>query len=299
MNQLSYWNGDVVCVDELSVSVFDLGFVQGVTVSEQLRTFNGQLFHLDQHLARLRRSLQIVGINVDVATLETQARAIASHNHGLLQPGDDLGLSIIVTPGLTGLSNDECKPTVGIFTTPLAFHRWADRYESGEILVTSRVRQVPGNCWPEELKCRSRMHYYLADQEARQKKPGARALLLDQDGFMAEASTAGVLLYRADEGLVAPKPEKVLPSVSVSMIRKLATERQIAMVHRDIPPADVLSADEVLLTSTSPCLLPVLAVDDTTIGGGQHGPVYRQILAGWNEAVQLDIAAQARQFVSR
>ncbi|MEZ6130017.1 MAG: aminotransferase class IV [Planctomycetaceae bacterium] len=301
MKQISWWNGQTVTDAELSVNVFDLGFVLGVTVSEQLRTFGGRLFHPDEHLQRLKRSLQIIGVhNVDLQNLREQAMHIASHNHALLSPGDDLGLTIIVTPGRHGVSDGgDCVPTVGIYTTPLPFHRWADLYESGETLVVSTIRQVPGNCWPEELKCRSRMHYYLADREARQKKSGARALLLDQDGFMAEASTAGVLLYRADEGIVAPRADKVLPSISVGVIRQLAAEQNIDFVHRDIRPDEVVSADEVFLTSTSPCILPVVSVDGNSIGDGTPGRVYRRILSAWSNYVQVDIARQARQFATR
>jgi branched-subunit amino acid aminotransferase/4-amino-4-deoxychorismate lyase len=282
--------------------VFDPGFVQGVTVSEQLRTFGGTLFELDQHLQRLSRSLQIVGLtDIDLDSVRTQALAIASHNHSLLQPGDDLGLTIFVTPGCatSAPGGQHAGPTIGIYTTPLPFHRWSNCYTGGESLVVSSVRQSPGNCWPEELKCRSRMHYYLADQEARRKKPGARALLLDQSGFVAEASTASVLAWRQDEGFVAPPVEKVLPSISVRVIKRLAAELSLNFVHRDLTVEDMLTADEVLLSSTSPCLLPVLSIDQTTIGNGQPGPIFQQVLSAWNQLTNTDIAAQAVQFATR
>lgn len=302
MNQLSYFNGQVVADEELSVSVFDSGFVQGVTVSEQLRTFGGTLFELDQHLQRLSRSLQIVGLtDINLEDVRTQATAIASHNHSLLQPGDDLGLTIFITPGCgaSAAGGQHEGPTIGIYTTPVPFHRWSKCYAAGESLVVSSVRQIPGNCWPEELKCRSRMHYYLADQEARRKKPGARALLLDQAGFVAEASTASVLAWRQDEGIVAPPMDKVLPSISVRVIKRLAAELSLNFVHRDLSVEDMLTADEVLLSSTSPCLLPVLSIDETQIGSGQPGPVFQKVLTAWNQLTNTDIAAQAVQFSTR
>ena len=74
MNELSYWNGELVTDDEPSISVFDMGVVQGVTISEQMRTFGGKLFRLDEHLQRLRRSLQIIGIdNLDMRELKEAA----------------------------------------------------------------------------------------------------------------------------------------------------------------------------------------------------------------------------------
>ncbi len=302
MNELSYWNGELVTDDKPSISVFDVGVVQGVTVPEQMRTFGGKLFRLDEHLQRLRRSLHIVGIDgLDMEVLKDAAETIASHNHSLLQSGDDLGLSLIVTPGscVAATHADGPRPTVGMYTTPLPFHRWAEKYSTGETLIVSSVRQVPANCWPAELKCRSRIHYFLADREAQRRKQGARALLLDQDGLVAEASTASVILYRAREGLIVPPVEKVLPSVSVGVLQALAGRLRIDFVRRDISVEDVYSADEVFLSSTSPCMQPVVSVDDSLIGGGVPGELFHQIIDAWSSLVGLNIVAQATAFAAR
>jgi len=302
MNQLSWLNGELIPAEQLSVSVVDAGFVQGATVSEQLRTFNGRLFQLDEHMERLDHSLQIVGIdNVDLAALRSAATTLASHNYGLLQPGDDLGLTLFVTPGVSTAvaSANQLDATVGMHTAPIAFQRWSDKYGLGEALVVSSIRQVPASCWPAELKCRSRMHYFLADREAAQTRTGARALLLDQEGFVAEASTASVVLYRAEEGLVAPMKMKVLPSVSVGVLKSLAQELGICFLHRDVTVDDVVSADETFLSSTSPCLLPVVAIDGTQIGSGVPGQIFHRLITAWSRLVDVDIVDQATQFMNR
>lgn len=302
MAQLAYLNGNLISEDELAISVFDLGFVQGTTVSEQLRTFAGNLFRLEQHTARLTRSLSIAGLDcIDIQTLIEEAKAIVSHNHSLMLPQDDLGLTVFVTPGLYGLSDSgsERHPTVGMFTTPLPFHRWAEKYSSGEGLVVSDIRQVPNNCWPAELKCRSRMHYFLADREVAERFPGARAVLLDQEGFVAEASTASVLLYNSDEGLVAPGPEKVLPGVSVSVVKALCDELTIPFIHRNVTVEDLETADEVFLASTSPCILPVISVGQHKIGDGNPGPVFHKLIDGWSRLIDVDIISQAARFSCR
>ncbi|MDG1895846.1 MAG: aminotransferase class IV [Fuerstiella sp.] len=302
MNELSYWNGELVTDAEPSISVLDVGVVQGVAVPEQMRTFGGKLFQLDEHLQRLQRSLHIIGINdLDMEALKSAAEVVASHNHSLLQPGDDLGLTLIVTPGsyTAATHADDPGPTVGMYTTPLPFHRWVKKYSTGETLIISSVRQVPSSCWPAELKCRSRMHYFLADREAQSRKPGARALLLDQDGWVAEASTASVILYREEEGFVVPPADNVLPGVSMSVLQTLAEEMEIAFVRRNISVDDVRSADEVFLCSTSPCVLPVVAVDDSQPGDGLPGEIYQQMIDAWGSLVGLDIVAQASAFAAR
>ena len=97
----AYFNDRFVPAADALISVTDAGFVQGTTVAEQLRTFGGRLFRLQQHVDRLFRSLEIV----EVATNMTRqqfvevATELAARNHRLLAPGDDLGLGIFVTPG--------------------------------------------------------------------------------------------------------------------------------------------------------------------------------------------------------
>lgn len=301
---LAYLNGRWLPVSQAAVSVYDAGFLQGVTVAEQLRTFGGRLFQLDLHLDRLARSLAILGVDPGVSRedLAQIAGELAAQNHKLLDPADDLGLTMFVTPGpsaafapLAGHSG----PTVCIHTQPLPFATWVDKYERGDSLVLSDVMQVPGKCWPAELKCRSRMHYFLADKRAREREPGARALLLDERGYVTEASTANVLAYFRDEGLVSPPREHILPGVTVAVLEELAGQIAVPFSHRELTVEDVAQADEVLLCSTSPCVWSVVRLDGRPIGAGVPGAVGGQLRAAWNQMAGLDIVAQARRFASR
>ncbi|MCI0357636.1 MAG: aminotransferase class IV [Planctomycetaceae bacterium] len=300
----AYLNGKWLLASQAAVSVFDGGFMQGVAVAEQLRTFGGQLFRLDLHLDRLARSLAIIGVDPGLARDEFAkiATDLAAQNHKLLDEGDDLGLSIFVTPGPYAAFAAVARhkgPTVGIHTQPLPFAAFAAKYETGESLVVSDIQQVPAACWPAELKCRSRMHYFLADRQAREREPGARALLLDERGFVTEASTANILVYYRDVGLVSPPRERILPGVTVAVIEELALGLRIPFSHRDLTTDDVAAADEVLLCSTSPCIIPVTRLDGRPIATGRPGPIARQLLAAWSAMVGCDIVAQARQFAAR
>ncbi|MCE9525456.1 MAG: aminotransferase class IV [Planctomycetales bacterium] len=305
MNEpLAYLNGRYVPFSQAAVSVTDGGFVQGVTVAEQLRTFGGKLFRLEQHLGRLARSLAIVGIELGmtVEKLGEIARELAAKNHALLQPGDDLGLSMFVTPGPYSTfagSGVPLGPTVGIHTYPLPFQLWHEKYERGESLVVTDVMQVPSACWPTELKCRSRMHYYLADKGARAKEPGARALMLEERGFVTEASTANILIYYRDVGLVSPPREMILPGVSAAVVEELAGNLGIPFSFRSLTVDDVAAADEALLCSTSPCIWPVTKLNGRPMGSGAPGEIARRLLAAWSKLVGLDIAAQAKRFAVR
>jgi branched-subunit amino acid aminotransferase/4-amino-4-deoxychorismate lyase len=299
----AFLNGRFLPAAEMKIHVGDIGFVQGATVAEQMRTFHGALFRLEQHLERLARSLEIIGVDAGMThrQIAAMARRLASENRALLAEGDDLVLALFVTPGLYPNYDPEGKsgPTLGMHTTPLPFRLWVDHYTHGQKLVIPDIAQVPASCWPHELKCRSRMHYYLADRRARQVEPGARALLLDQEGRVTEASTANIVIYRREEGLVSPPKEMILPGVSMGVVEELAAELKIPFACRELLPDDVAHADEALLTSTSPCIVPAVSLNGKPIGEGRPGEVFHRLVDAWSRRVGLDIIAQAKRFANR
>lgn len=299
---LAYLNGQFIPGSQAVISVVDGGFVQGTAVAEQLRTFGATLFRLEEHVKRLFRSLAIVEVEprYDDQQLIQIALELAAHNQALLAEGDDLGLAMFVTPGPYGaMTADSPGPTVCMHTFPLRFGVWAAKYRHGEALATTDVEQVSARSWPPELKCRSRMHYYLADRAARFRFPGSRALMTDEDGFVTEASTANIALYSKKAGLVLPPEEKVLPGISLSVLMELADDANISVAQRDLTPLDVATAEEVFLTSTSVCMLPVTRFNGQAIGAGVPGPAFARFMEAWNELVGLDIMAQAEQFANR
>jgi len=303
----AFLNGQWIPVSAAVVSVGDAGFILGATVAEQVRTFAGVPFHLEDHLQRLRQSLDVVGIDpgMPAGEMARVARELVARNHRLLAPGDDLGLSIFVTPGIhpsyaavPPAAKDAVPPagpTVCLHTYPLPFQLWAEKYRTGQALVTTDVEQVSGHSWPAGLKCRSRMHYYLADRRAAAVEPGARAVLLDRRGFVTEASTANVLVFRTAEGLISPPPEKILHGISQAVAIKLAGRLGIDVAQRDLTPEDLATADEVFLSSTPLCLLPVTRLNGKPIGTGRPGDVFRRLMAAWNELVGMDVVGQAEE----
>jgi branched-chain amino acid aminotransferase len=301
---LAYLNGRWLPLSQAAVSVFDGGFLQGTTVAEQLRTFRGQLFRLDLHLSRLARSLEIVGVDpgLPLAELGQIATELAEQNRKLIDPNDDLGVTIFVTPGMSPTYAAVAMhqgPTVCVHTQPLSFGTWARKYDTGESLVVTNVMQVPAQCWPAELKCRSRMHYYLADKRARELEAAARALLLDERGFVTEASTANIVLYFKDGGLVSPPKDHILPGVTVAVFEELAGQLGIPFGHRELTVPDVAGADEVLLCSTSPCIWSVTRLNGRPIADGKPGAISRRLLDEWSRMVGLDIKAQGLRFAAR
>lgn len=299
---LAYLGGQMIPASQAAVPVFDAGFVLGATVTEQLRTFRGEIFRLPEHLQRLERSLELVGIvtNESMADLADIAQRLVLNNSRLIDPADDVGLCIFITPGPYAAMAEgrTYSPLVCLHTYPLPFQLWSSWYTTGGALSTTPVQQIPAECWSSQLKCRSRMHYFLADRSAAQADPGSRALLLDRDGNVMETSTANVVAVFGDR-LVSPPRTSVLPGISLQVIAELAGTLGLKFEEQLLTPDELAKADEVLLGSTPNCLLPVVRLNRGPIGAGKPGPIYRRLLSAWNEFVGLDIAEQARRFSNR
>ncbi len=295
--EIAWFDGDLLSRADLCLPVGDAGFVLGATVTEQLRTFAGRLFLPHLHATRFRDSLAVAGIEPgpSVEAIFKAADAVASHNHALGPRGSDLGVVIFATPGDQPSQHEGRRgtPRVAVHSFPLAFKLWVKAYDEGLALRSVSIRQVPEESWPLALKCRSRMHYHLADREADAAERGSRAVLCHADGRVSETSTANIAIVR-QAAILAPPPADALRGVSLHYLRQLAEEAGIAWHEASLREADLAAADEILLTSTPNCLLPATRFNGQPVGSGRPGPLYQALLARWSETVGLDIAAQAR-----
>jgi branched-chain amino acid aminotransferase len=293
----AYFNGRWIPDSDLRIGVDDTGFLLGATVTERLRKFRGQVFRAEEHLRRLRHSLEIVDLRPDEITSQVEAAIpeFVARNGSLLNAEDDWSIVAFATPGVSG---ENC-PTVCVHGYPLPFKRWASHYEKGVNVVVSDVRQIPPQSLPPELKCRSRMHFYLADHRASAVQPGARAVLLDEDGYIAEATTANVFVFRDGEGLVSPPAKHILWGVSLGVVQQLAAKLSIPFVTRPLAVDELWTSNEAMLTSTSVCVLPLVECDGQPISSGRPGPIYRKLLAEWSKLVGIDIAEQSRRGAAR
>jgi branched-chain amino acid aminotransferase len=161
----------------------------------------------------------------------------------------------------------------------------------GAHVVTPSIRHVPPQCFDPKMKYRSRMHFFLADHEARLVDPEAAALLLDLDGNVTETSGANFLIVERGT-IISPTLRNILPGISRQSVIELAARLDIPFVERDIQVHSVMNADEAFLTSTPFCLMPVTRINGVGIADGQPGPMYRRLTEAWSEAVGVEIMGQ-------
>ncbi|WP_437228611.1 aminotransferase class IV [Planctomicrobium sp. SH661] len=298
---IAYLNGEFIPFTQAQLPVFDLGIVQGATVTERLRTVRHQPYQVREHLDRLQASLAAVGwsMPLDMGPLEDVLAELARVNSKLIPPHSDLSLVIFVTAGQAlGDANQlitSSRPSVCAYTAPLPFAGWVRGYEQGVHLITPEVRQIAGDVIPPAIKHRSRLNWYLADQQARRADPVSMALLLDQQGFVTETASGNLFIVRGDE-LFTPSAETTLSGIAQAHVMKLA-ERQGWKVQRaHLTPQQVASASEAFLTSSTYCMLPVSMLNGTEIGTSVPGRVTKMLMDNWSEEIGLDFERQTLRF---
>lgn len=231
--------------DQISLPIDDLGFRQGATAVERLRTYDGTIFCSEQHLLRLSETLRLLQIKKGPTTGQLQQLMLEclKFNADLVQ-NSDVGITIWVTAGSVRFD-----PTWAVHLNAIDHQAVARRQEFGQPVVITNVVQPPAESWPRQAKVRNRLHYYLADLEAKEANPDATGLLLDSDGSVTESSSANVAIVSGDQLIVAPE-EKVLNGVTLGLVRQLLNEHGISCLEAPLMPGDLLAADEILLTGT-------------------------------------------------
>ncbi len=296
---LVYLNDQMVPASQARLPIYDAGIVLGATVTEMTRTFRHEPFRMEDHLDRLVRSLRYVRLDIGMSSERMAAisRELVAHNRRFIDASDELGLIQFVTAGeyaiYAGSAGGIARttPTICIHTFPLPWELWAESLKSGMHLVTPSIRHVPPQCYDPKMKYRSRMHFFLADQEARLVDPKAAALLLDLDANLTETSGANLLIV--ERGVIVSPPERnILPGISRETVRELAAQLDIRFVQRDLQVYSAINANEAFLTSTPYCMLPVTKINGVPVGDGRPGPVFRALLTAWSTRVGLDIEAQ-------
>src|SRR5437762_1801513 len=209
---LAYLNGQFLPQTQLHLSFADAGFVFGATATDLCRTFRHRIFRLAEHLTRFRQSCHYARIPQPIPDdkLAHVAEELVGHNAALLRPEQDLALVLFATPGLiayyAGLAGGpgEAPPTLAMHTFPLPLSRYARLFREGAHVIIPSIRHVPAVCVDPRTKQRSRLHWWLAEQEAHASDPGAIALLLDGEGRVTE--TAGANFLAVCDGIVITPP---------------------------------------------------------------------------------------------
>ena len=295
--RVAWFNGKIVRESEVMIPFRDQGFLRGDAVFDMTRSFNGKAFRIEDHVARLYRSLKYLDIDPGLSPGEmvSISEEVLERNRHLLGRGEDYWLAQRISRGVNRVPGDNWDyygPNVIVDCVPLPLRERAKHFRDGIDVVTPSVRRTP----PDALSPRAKMHQYLnlvlADREVKAQNPEAWAVLLDVNGNLAEGQGSNIFLVR-DGGLTTPRERFVLPGVSRQATIDLARQLQIPFEEKDIDLYDAYTADECFLTSTSLCICGVRSLNGRIFGAGQvPGPVTRRLIDAYREMVGCDFVAQ-------
>jgi branched-chain amino acid aminotransferase len=274
-------NGMITPAAEARVSVLDNGFAFGDGVYETLRTYHGRPFHLDRHLARLRDSAALLGIEG-----MPDDGALARDLDALLQAAGnpESYIRIMVTRGVGEVSYrfDRIEgPTVVMLAR--AYEPFPGRtYTEGIPVIVSSVRRNSPRALDPAMKCCNLVNNILAVREA-QARGATEALMLNETGELAEGASSNLFLVAGGRLLTPPLDAGILPGVTRGLVLELAREAAISVREEPVAVKDLLAADEVFITSTLKEIAPVATVDGQPVGTGRPGPVTARLLALYRE----------------
>ncbi|MGO4157845.1 D-amino acid aminotransferase [Cupriavidus sp. YAF13] len=282
--EIVYLNGELTPLSEARVPVLDRGFIFGDGVYEVVPIYAGKPFRLQQHLARLARSLDTIGIpnpHADAQWMALIDRVVQAN--GLA----DQMVYIQVTRGVARRTHAFPKtvtPTVLIMTNPMSLPSAAMR-EKGVSCVTAQDKR-----WLHcQVKSTSLLGNVLAAQNAVEND--ATETIQFRDGMLTEASASNVWVVSKGRVSAPPKDNLILEGIRYGWMEELCAALDISLEARRISQDEVMGADEVLLTSASKEILPVVTIDGKTIGDGEPGPVFKKLYAAYQEAKAATQAA--------
>ncbi|CAB3651120.1 D-amino acid aminotransferase [Achromobacter pulmonis] len=274
-----YLNGEFLRVDEAKVSVLDRGFIFGDGIYEVVPVYQGNAFRMAEHLDRLDRSLAALRIAqpfdrsgwidlirqlLDRTRLDTcivylqVTRGVAKRDHPFPSPA--------VSPTVFGM--------VSAWTPPSAAQR---AQGLGAI-------SIPDERW---LHCEIKSVSLLGNVLAKQQAVDAHVdeVLQFRDGFLTEGSSTNIWVVSGGKLLAPPKNNLILEGIRYGLMGELAAEAGIPFEARRLAQDEVIRADELMLSSATKEVLPIVALDGRPVGSGKPGPVYELLRAGYDARI--------------
>lgn len=270
MGETAFVNGRFLPLAGASVSIEDRGFQFGDGVYEVIRTYRGRPFMLHEHLARLNRSAEAIGLRQPYS-LEGWTGYM---EEGLrLAAFTESKIYVQITRGVAPRDHayvPQLEPTVVMTIRELHPLSPAVQTAGVDAMTLDDVRW--GRC---DIKSLNLLPNVLARQQA--KEAGVFEAILVRNGEVTEGSVSNVIIIDNRTLMTAPEGPRILSGVTREVILRLAREEGLE-VHEQYPSRENLfGASEVFLTGTTVEVLPVVRIDGKPIGSGEPGPVTRQL----------------------
>jgi len=271
-----FLNGKFLPIEQAMVPVLDRGFIFGDGVYELIPVYSRAPFRMDDHLARLERSLGAVRIR-NPYTREKWREIILQLV--AQQPWEDQAVYFEVTRGVARRDHAfpaDVEPTVFMMCNPLV-NPPRELVEKGGSAVSA-----VDNRW---LRCDIKSISLIGNCLLRQVSAdaGAQETILFRDGKLTEASASNVFIVKRGVLLSPPKSNLILPGITYDVVTEIAQAGKIPLEFRDVTEAEVRNADEVWATSSSKEIHAIVTLDGKPVGDGRPGPLFKRAYALYQE----------------
>ncbi len=281
-----FLNGRLVPEEQATVSVFDHGLLYGDGVFEGIRIYAGNVFRLDDHLARLYESARSILLDVPL-DMEQMAEAVLEtvRANGLL----DGYIRLVVTRGAgdLGLDPRNCpRSTVIVIADRISLFP-QEFYDNGLQIVTVATRRPGVDALNPQIKSLNYLNNVMVKLEA--IHAGAlEALTVNSQGYVCEGSGDNVFIVKRGKVLTPPCYLGALDGITRRAIMDLCAQLDIPLSETPFTRHDVYVADECFLTGTAAELIPVVEVDRRPIGSGKPGAITKRLHAAFHELARTE-----------
>ncbi len=267
---LVYLNGKFMQPDQATISPFDRGFIFGDGVYEVIPVFGGRLFRLSNHLQRLQDSLKAIEL-ANPLSLD-QWRKVLQRLVDETGGGDQY-VYLQVTRGVAQRNHafpKDVPPTVFAYVQTKPFLEESAEQSGVAVITANDIR------WQRcDIKSVSLLGAVMLRQLA--ERAGAIEAILLRDGLVTEGAATNVFLVIDGTLITPPKGRLILTGITRDLVLEIAREHGIAVQERDVREAELASASEVWITSSTNEIKPVGTINGAAVGNGRPGPVFKRV----------------------
>lgn len=272
-----YLNDRFVREAEALVSVFDHGFLYGDGVYETIRSYGDKIFMRDQHLARLRRSADAIGLTMPARDWSSLLHESMVRN-GVGNDRTDAYIRVTISRGTGDIGLDPAlctRPTLVIITQALKAPP-PDRYRTGVSLVVAKTRRNLPTALDPQIKATNFLNNIQAKREA--IAAGAfDSVLLNWEGHVTECTVSNIFFVQSGRLCTPALSCGILDGITRSVILTLARDAGIPMDEGRFNVEALMAADECFLSNTTMEVMPATQLNGRPIGSGKPGPLTERL----------------------
>jgi D-alanine transaminase len=271
-------NGEIINRGDSKLDYEDRGYQFGDGVYEVVRVYNGKLFTANQHISRLLESAEKIRLTISYSVSEiiAQLEQLINENH-LLYGTIYLQFTRGVAPRNHAFPSADVKPVYVAYTKELPY---AGAMKNGvKALTTEDIRWL--RC---DIKSLNLLGNILAKQKA--AEAGCFEAIQHREGIVTEGSSSNISIIKNGTLKTHPATNLILNGITRQVMLKQCADVGIDVVEQTFSLEELFDADEVILTSTTSEIKPIVEIDGKKIGDGKPGTITKQLQQLFHQEIE-------------